>query len=203
MNIKSLAAALLLGLGSVTAWAAAAIGQPAPAFVGTDATGKAVSLADLRGKTVVLEWVNPGCPYVRKHYNVNNMQATQKGAVDRGVVWLAINSTAKDASDYLTPERMSAWMKEQKASASATVMDTDGRIGRAFGARTTPHMYVIDARGLLVYAGAIDNKPTPRSSDVAGATNFVNQALAEVLAGKPVSTPATQAYGCSVKYSAM
>jgi hypothetical protein len=202
-TLRTLFAASLLGLAATAVCAAAAIGQPAPAFSATDTAGKPVKLADYRGKTVVLEWVNPGCPYVRKHYGAANMQATQKSAIDKGVVWLAVNSTARDATDYLTPENMGAWMKEQKAYANATLMDAEGRIGRSYGARTTPHMYVIDAQGTLVYAGAIDNKPTSRAADIAGATNHVNQALAEVLAGKPVSVPATQPYGCTVKYSSM
>lgn len=202
-HLKTGLVALALSFNAALSWAAAAIGQPAPAFVGTDTSGKRVALADLRGKTVVLEWVNPGCPYVRKHYGANNMQATQKAAVDKGVVWLAVNSTAQDATDYLTPDKMAGWMKEQKASATATVMDPQGTIGRAYGARTTPHMYIINAQGVLAYAGAIDNKPSSRAADIPSATNHVNQALGELLAGKAVSTPATQPYGCTVKYSSM
>jgi thiol-disulfide isomerase/thioredoxin len=200
---RSLFTTALLALAGSQALAAAVIGQPAPTFSATDTSGKAVSLADFRGKTVVLEWVNPGCPYVRKHYGAANMQNTQKSAVDKGVVWLAVNSTAADASDYLTPDKMRSWMAEQKAAASATLMDADGKVGRLYGARTTPHLYVINAQGTLVYAGAIDSKPTARAADIAGATNHVKQTLAEVLAGKPVSVPATQPYGCSIKYSAM
>lgn len=192
-----------LSLAGGAALAAASVGQSAPAFSVTDTTGKTVSLADFKGKHVVLEWVNPGCPYVQKHYSSANMQGTQKAAVDKGVVWLAINSTAPDAADYRAPAAMAAWMREQQAAASATLMDADGRVGRAYGARTTPHMYVIDPQGKLVYAGAIDSKPSSRAADVKGATNFVNQALGEALAGKPVSVAATQPYGCSVKYSSM
>jgi peroxiredoxin len=204
MNVlKSLFVSSALTLAASTAMAAAAIGQPAPAFSAVDTTGKTVSLADFKGKTVVLEWLNPGCPYVRKHYGASNMQATQKSAADKGVVWLAINSTAPDATDYLKPAALADWMKSQKAAATATLMDENGKVGRAYGARVTPHMYVIDAKGTLVYAGAIDNKPTARASDIPGATNHVNAALAEVLAGKPVSVAATQPYGCTVKYSSM
>lgn len=201
--LRSFAAATLLAIACAAVQAAATLGQPAPAFTAVDTAGQRVSLADYRGKTVVLEWVNPGCPYVRKHYGAANMQASQKAAAEKGVVWLAVNSTAPDASDYLPPERMAAWMKEQKAAASATLMDADGKVGRAYGARTTPHLYVIDARGTLVYAGAIDSKPTARAADIAGATNHVNAALADVLAGRPVAVPATQPYGCTVKYSSM
>ena len=162
-----------------------------------------MSLADHKGKHVVLEWVNPGCPYVRKHYDSANMQATQKEATAQGVVWLAVNSTAPDAGDYKTPAAMAAWMRDQKAAASTTLMDSDGKIGRAYGARTTPHMYIVNPAGTLVYAGAIDNKATASVADIAGATNHVKVALAETLAGKAVSTPSTRAYGCSVKYSSM
>ncbi len=195
------ATALALSAGS--ALAAAAVGQPAPAFTAVDAAGKTVALADYKGKHVVLEWVNPGCPYVRKHYDSANMQGTQKGATAQGVVWLAVNSTAPDAGDYKTPAAMAQWMQDHKAAASATLMDGDGKIGRAYGARTTPHMYVVDPAGTLVYAGAIDDKPTANVGDIAGATNHVKVALAESLSGKPVSTPSTRAYGCSVKYSSM
>ncbi|GAB4043035.1 MAG: thioredoxin family protein [Rubrivivax sp.] len=195
-------AGLALSVLSATAWASSAVvGQPAPAFNATDTSGRSVSLADFKGKHVVLEWVNPGCPYVRKHYDAKNMQATQKAAVDQGVVWLAVNSTAPEYGDYLPPARLAAWMKEQGAAATATLMDEDGKVGRAYGARTTPHMYVIDPAGTLVYAGAIDSKPTASQADIATATNHVNVALAESLAGKPVSLASTRAYGCTVKYS--
>jgi len=195
------AAALALCAGP--ALAAATVGQPAPAFTAIDAGGKTVSLADYKGKHVVLEWVNPGCPYVQKHYNSANMQGTQKDAVAQGVVWLAVNSTAPDASDYRTPAAMAQWMKDQKAAATATLMDSDGKVGRTYGARTTPHMYIVNPVGTLVYAGAIDSKPTANPADIAGATNHVKVALAESLAGKAVGTPSTRAYGCSVKYSSM
>jgi peroxiredoxin len=178
----------------------AMVGQTAPPFTARDTAGRAVSLADFKGRTVVLEWVNPGCPYVQKHYRSGNMQGTQREAAAKGVVWLAVNSTSSDHSDYLPPAALADWMKTQQAAASATLMDADGRIGRAYGARTTPHMYVIDARGQLVYAGAIDSRPTANPSDIAGATNHVKAALAEALAGKPVSVAQTRAYGCSVKY---
>jgi hypothetical protein len=179
----------------------ASVGQPAPAFSATDTAGRNVSLADFKGKTVVLEWVNPGCPYVRKHYGSGNLPATQKDAVAAGVVWLSINSTAKDASDYQPPAELAKWMASQQAAPSATLMDESGRIGQAYGARTTPHMYVIDTKGVLAYAGAIDSKPSANPADIPGATNYVKQALAELRAGKAVSQPVTRAYGCSVKYA--
>ena len=183
-----------------TAHAAATVGQPAPAFSAKDTAGRTVNLADFKGRHVVLEWVNPGCPYVRKHYDSKNMQATQQGAVAKGVVWLSVNSTEAGHGDYLPPARLAAWMQGQGAAATATLMDESGQVGRAYGARTTPHMYVINPQGTLVYAGAIDSKPSANPADVATATNHVNVALAESLAGKAVATPATRAYGCSVKY---
>jgi peroxiredoxin len=195
--------ATALALAAGTAFASATVGQPAPAFTAVDTAGKTVSLADFKGRHVVLEWVNPGCPYVVKHYGSGNMQGTQREAAAKGVVWLSVNSTAAAARDFLKPAEMAAWMQQQKAVATATLMDADGKVGRAFGARTTPHMYVIDPAGKLVYAGAIDSIPSGRVADIANATNHVKVALAESLAGKPVSTPVTRPYGCSVKYSSM
>lgn len=186
---------------SAAASAQAIVGQAAPAFSAQDTAGKAHSLADFKGKYVVLEWVNPGCPYVQKHYNAANMQATQKEATGKGVVWLAVNSTAANASDYKAPAELATWMKQHDAAATATLMDADGKVGRAYGARTTPHMYVIDPAGRLIYAGAIDSKATARADDIKAATNYVRQALGEAFGGKPVSVSVTQAYGCSVKYS--
>jgi peroxiredoxin len=180
--------------------ATATVGQAAPAFSVTDTQGKAVSLADFKGKTVVLEWVNPDCPYVRKHYDSANMQGTQKAAAAKSVVWLAVNSTHPGHTDFKKPTEMAAWMKAQGAAPTATLLDSDGKMGRAYGARTTPHMYVIDPKGSLVYAGAIDDKPSANPADVKTAKNFVNAALADVLAGKAVAQPVTRAYGCSVKY---
>ncbi len=198
--LKTLLVSSLLAAGGA-AFAAASVGQPAPAFSAVDTAGKTVSLADFKGRHVVLEWVNPGCPFVQKHYSGGNMQGTQKEATAKGVVWLTINSTSPDAGDHLKPAEMAAWMQQQKAAATATLMDPEGKIGRAYGARTTPHMYVIDPAGKLVYAGAIDSKPTGRVADIATATNYVKQTVGELLAGKPVSTPSTSAYGCSIKYS--
>jgi hypothetical protein len=195
------AAALIGTLHAGPATASATVGQLAPAFTAQDTAGKSVALADFKGRTVVLEWVNPGCPYVQKHYHSGNLPGTQKEATARGVVWLAVNSTAADHGDYLAPAALAQWMQQQHAAATATLMDADGRIGRAYGARSTPHLFVIDAAGTLVYAGAIDSKPTANPADIASATNYVKAALADTLAGKPVSTSATRAYGCSVKYS--
>jgi len=198
MLTSTLAAGLLSAFGAV---AQAVVGQPAPAFSAVDTRGKTVSLDDYKGKHVVLEWVNPGCPFVQKHYNSGNMPATQKAAVAQGVAWLAVSSTAKDASDYRPPSDLAAWMHSKGGVPTATVMDNDGKIGRAYGARTTPHMYVVDPAGKLVYAGAIDSKPTANAADIKTATNYVNQTIGEVLAGKAVSQPTTRAYGCSIKYA--
>jgi cytochrome oxidase Cu insertion factor (SCO1/SenC/PrrC family) len=198
--MKQLFALTILSFAALGAQATAVVGQAAPNFTATDTSGKTVSLADFKGKHVVLEWVNPSCPYVVKHYGSQNMQGTQKEATAKGVVWLAVNSTAPEHGDYKAPAAMGQWMAGQKAAASATLMDPDGKVGRAYGARTTPHMYIVDPQGKLVYAGGIDNKPTANPADVATATNHVKVALSETLAGKPVSQATTRPYGCSVKY---
>jgi peroxiredoxin len=194
-----LALALTAAFAPAQATAAAQVGQPAPDFTALDTDGKPVALSSLRGKTVVLEWVNPGCPFVRKHYDASNMQAQQKEATAQGVVWLAVNSTARGTADFKAPADMAAWMRQQGAPAR-TLMDTDGKVGRAYGARTTPHMYVIDKAGKLVYAGAIDSKPSANPADIPGAVQHVRQALADLAAGKPVAVSSTRPYGCSVKY---
>ena len=199
-TILGLSAAAALAM-PMLAGAQAVVGQAAPALSAVDTNGKTVSLADYKGKVVVLEWVNPGCPFVQKHYNSGNMPATQKEAAAKGAVWLAVNSTSKDASDYQKPAALAGWMTSKQAAPTATLMDEDGKIGRAYGARTTPHMYVIDPQGKLVYAGAIDSKATANVADIKTATNYVKQALGEVTSGKAVSQATTQAYGCSVKYS--
>lgn len=199
--MKQLALSVVMAIGCAASGAALAqaqIGQAAPAFSGTDTAGKQVALADFKGKYVVLEWVNPDCPFVKKHYKSGNMQATQKHAAAKGVAWVSLN-TSGAAADPKTAATLGAWTKEQKAVISNLVLDKGG-IGRAYGARTTPHMYVIDPAGKLVYAGAIDSKPSSNADDIPGATNYVTQALDELAAGKPVSKPVTQPYGCTVKY---
>lgn len=201
LMLSALAFALVSAVAPALATTPAAVGQAAPAFSVTDTGGNAVSLADFKGKTVVLEWVNPGCPYVRKHYDSANMQATQKGATDSGVVWLSVNSTHPSHYDYRKPPELVAWMKAHGAVPTATLMDSDGKIGRAYGARTTPHLYIVDAKGTLVYAGGIDDKPSANPADTKTAKNYVNAALADIAAGRPVTQAATRPYGCSVKYS--
>ncbi|MCB2007478.1 MAG: thioredoxin family protein [Burkholderiaceae bacterium] len=196
-----LSSAALAGLGvSTTVLAAPAVGQKAPAFSLPDTAGKTVALSSFRGRHVVLEWVNPGCPYVRKHYGSANMQGTQKEVTAAGVVWLAINSTEEAASDYLAPEQLAAWMREQQAGATHTLMDVEGTVGKAYGARTTPHMYIIDPQGLLVYAGGIDSIASSRVADIKTAVNYVKQGVREALAGQPISSATTRPYGCSIKY---
>lgn len=199
--MKSILCAAAAAALPALAAANAVVGQPAPAFTVTDTAGKPVSLADFKGRTVVLEWVNPGCPYVRKHYDSANMQATQKGAADKGAVWLAVNSTHPSHYDYRKPADLAAWMQSQKAAATHTLMDGDGKVGRAYGARTTPHMYIVDAKGTLVYAGGIDDKPSSNPADTKTARNHVSAALADIAAGRPVAQAATRPYGCSIKYS--
>lgn len=200
--MKTLTMAALLVAGLLAAGAAAAqatVGQAAPAFSAVDTAGKPVSLDSYKGKYVVLEWVNPDCPFVKKHYDSGNMPATQKHASGKDVVWLSV-STSGNAKDPQLAGTLNSWSKEKHATPAAIVLD-DGKIGRAYGAKTTPHMYLIDPAGKLVYAGAIDSKASANPADIAGATNYVIQAIDETKAGKPVSKPVTQPYGCSVKYA--
>ena len=193
--------ALVAALALPTAALAATVGQAAPEFELRDTSGKAVKLADFKGKHVVLEWTNPGCPFVQKHYNSQNMQSLQKEYTAQNVVWLSVNSTAKGSYDYLEPTALSAKYKEWAGAPTAMLMDEAGSVGKAYGARTTPHMYVIDPSGKLVYAGGIDDKRSSNPADVKGAKNFVKAALGESMAGKPVTTSTAPPYGCSVKYS--
>lgn len=191
---------LALSAAVPIAFAAPSVGQPAPDFTLKDATGKSVKLSDFRGKYVVLEWTNPGCPYVRKHYDSGNMAATQQDAAGKGVVWLSVNSTEQASGDYLEPAKLVAWQQQRKVQPTATLMDEEGTAGKAYGARTTPHMYMVDPQGRLVYAGGIDSIPSSNPDDIRKATNYVKQAVAEASAGKPISTATTRPYGCSIKY---
>lgn len=191
----------MAGLGGLpSAIAAPAVGQPAPDFSLTSTDGKRVRLSDFRGKHVVLEWTNPGCPFVRKHYGADNMQAVQREAAAKGVIWLAINSTNPGSGDYLKPAQLAAWLTEHKAAVTATLMDEEGEVGKAYGARTTPHMYIVAPQGTLLYAGGIDSIPSAKIEDIKIAVNYVRQGLTEALAGKAISAPLTKPYGCSVKY---
>ena len=198
-----MAAAVALGATlamGTAAFAAPNVGEKAPDFIAVDTRGTQHKLSDFAGKYVVLEWTNPGCPFVRKHYGSGNLPATQKAATDKGVVWLAINSTERAASDYLEPAAFDAWMKQHAAAPTAALMDQDGVVGQAYGARTTPHLFIIDPKGVLVYAGGIDSIASARADDIKAATNYVTKALGEVWSGKPISASATKPYGCSIKY---
>jgi peroxiredoxin len=197
-KLSLLAAAI--ALAAATTVNAAAPGSAAPAFSVTDAAGKAVQLADYKGKFVVLEWTNPECPFVRKHYSSGNMQALQKEWGAKDVVWLAVNSTNTSSGEYKTGEQMLQWMRSQDAAPKATLIDGTSAAGRAYGAKTTPHMFVIDPAGKVVYAGAIDDKRSAKPADVKTAHNYGRAALTEATAGKPVSVASTTPYGCSVKY---
>ena len=183
-----------------TAKAAAMVGQPAPAFTLVDTHGAKHSLSDLKGKLVVLEWVNFECPFVGKHYGSGNMQKLQKTYTGKGVVWLSINSSAEGKQGYFAPDKINALVKEKGAAPTAYLVDTDGSVGRAYGAKTTPHLYVVDPGGTIIYAGGIDDTPSTDQADVATAKNFVRAALDEALAGKQVTTATSTPYGCSVKY---
>ena len=193
------ALASLFAASAFATFANAPVGQGAPAFTVTDITGKPVSLADYKGKTVVLEWHNFGCPFVQKHYQSGNMQTLQK-KYGSDVVWLAVNSTNKRASDYTEPVKLSAQLKAADAAPAKYLMDDPGVMGKAYGAKTTPHMYIIDPSGKVVYNGAIDDKRSTDLADVKTAKNYVVAALDEMKAGKSVSVASTTPYGCTVKY---
>jgi peroxiredoxin len=184
----------------IALWAAAVVGEPAPAFKATDSNGAPHDLTSLKGKFVVLEWVNFECPFVRKHYGTGNMQKLQKTYTSKGVVWLSVNSSAAGKQGNFPADRVNALLKENGAAPTAYLIDAAGAVGQAYGAKTTPHMFVIDPKGRVVYAGGIDDKPSTEPADVETARNFVSAALDEAMAGKPVTTPTSAPYGCSVKY---
>ena len=178
----------------------ARVGDRAPAFTATDSRGKTESLDQFRGKFVVLEWHNQGCPYTNKHYVSGNMQSLQKEWTGKGVVWFTVISSAPGAHGYVTASQENDYLAKMKAAPTAALLDPDGKLGRLYNAKTTPDMYVIDPAGKLIYSGAIDNRPTPDAEDIKGADNYVNDALSAAMTGKPVATPYTRSYGCSVKY---
>lgn len=193
--------ALLLSLVAIsTAAPVAAPGKAAPAFSLPDVDGKTVSLSDFAGRTVVLEWINFDCPFVRKHYASGNMQALQKEALGKDVVWLSIASSAKGKQGFFEGEALRKRIADEKWAGSAYLVDVDGKVGKAWGARTTPHMFVVAPDGKVVYAGAIDDKASTDAADIAGSKNHVRSALEALAAGKPVAPAATSPYGCSVKY---
>jgi peroxiredoxin len=191
--------ALLVAAG--TAVAAPQIGQPAPEFTLTDSNGQSHNLSDFKGKFVVLEWLNHGCPFVQKHYDGGNMQGLQKEYTGKDVVWLSIASSAPGKQGHMSPEETNKTKEEKDAAPTAVLIDADGTVGKLYDAKVTPELFVINPEGTLIYAGAIDDKKSVDAADVAGATNYVKQALDEAMAGNPVSTPQTEAYGCGVKYN--
>jgi len=184
--------------GSVIA--APRVGEPAPDFTGVDTQGKTHRLADYRGKTVVLEWTNHDCPYVRKHYGAGNLQEQQREAAAQGVIWLSVISSAPGQQGYVSPAEADELTRSRKAVPHAVLLDPEGRIGRAYEAKTTPHMFIIDEAGKLVYMGGIDSLATADPADIPKATQYVRVALKERAAGQPISAPVTRPYGCSVKY---
>ena len=183
------------------ALAAAKVGEPAPAFSLVDTMGKTRSLSEFAGKTVVLEWTNHECPFVKKHYGAENMQAQQRDATAAEVVWLTVNSSAPGQQGHVDGAAADKIRTSARAAQTAYLLDPEGTTGHAYGAKTTPHMYVIDPSGVLRYAGAIDSIPSADTADIAKATQYVPQALTELAAGKPVSVTVTRPYGCSVKYA--
>ena len=203
-----MAAAVALTAGALIASTARAEsgiapGRPAPAFTMTDTNGQSVSLADFRGRPVVLEWTNDGCPFVRKHYAnpPGNMQGLQEGAAADGAVWLTVISSAPGKQGYVDGAQANQLTESRGASPTHVLLDPDGVLGRLYGAKTTPHMYVVGPDGRVVYQGAIDSAPSANVADITSATNYVHDALASLAAGAPVAVKVTKPYGCSVKYS--
>ena len=177
------------------------VGVAAPDFKATDSNGQMHQLSEYRGKYVVLEWHNNGCPYTRKHYESGNMPRLQKEWTSRGVIWFTVISSAPGQQGYVTAQQENEYLKHLNAVPTAALLDSQGDVGRLYAAKTTPHMFIINPYGVLIYDGAIDSKATTDQADIATATNYVSQALAEAMAGKPVTTPTSRPYGCSVKYA--
>lgn len=193
-------AVLMLGAASQGVFAEPAIGQPAPDFSLAGSDGKTYHLSDFKGKVVVLEWFNKDCPFIRKHYDSGNMQKLQETYLHKGVVWLSIGSSAPGKEGYMTKAETVQQRIADKSRSTASLMDPTGKVGRLYGAKTTPHMFVINAEGNLVYKGAIDDHNTPDPADIPKSRNYVAEALDATLAKQPVKTPSTQPYGCSIKY---
>ncbi len=200
--LKSTACLLVIAMamGASSAFAAVRVGEPAPEFQGVDTRGKVHRLADYAGKTVVLEWTNHDCPFVRKHYGDGNMQAQQREAAAQNVVWLSVISSAPGKQGHVSAEKAEQLTQSRDAKPHAVILDPSGRIGRAYGAKTTPHMYIIDGAGTLAYMGGIDSISSSNPNDIPRATQHVRVALQEMASGEPVSKPVTRPYGCSVKY---
>jgi len=201
---KRIALGVVVGLFVAAGWSSVSairVGDAAPAFSATDDHGVTRQLSDYRGKFVVLEWHNQGCPYVGKHYGSGNMQALQKTWTARDVVWLTVVSSAPSQQGYVTAAQSQTYVTAQRASPTAVLLDKTGAIGHAYDAKTSPHMFVINPDGVVVYNGAIDDRPTSNHDDIEGARNYVSAALTEAMAGKAVTIATTQPYGCSVKYA--
>jgi len=193
---------VLLSLGwGLTSARAARVGERAPDFTATDSNGKVHKLSDYAGKFVVLEWHNRGCPYTAKHYTSGNMERLQKEWTARGVIWLTVISSAPGKQGYVTAADENSYVKEMNAAPTAVLMDPTGALGHLYDAKTTPQMFIIDPRGMLIYNGAIDDRPTTDAGDISGAKNYVAAALDAALAGKPIAVATTRPYGCSVKYA--
>jgi glutathione peroxidase-family protein len=201
MNPKILIKSTIVFFGSAFLYAASALtnGAAAPDFQLTDLSGKSIKLSDFKGKTIVLEWHNPNCPFVVKHYNSGNIPGMHK-AITNDVVWLAINSTNPAHQDHMSTTGLSDYLRQKQAQPTAYLLDTKGTVGKQYEAKTTPHMYIINASGQLVYQGGIDSIRSANISDIDKATNYVKTALTEMKAGKPISTPTSTPYGCSIKY---
>jgi peroxiredoxin len=198
-RIWSLCALAAVLAATVVAYAVR-VGEAAPDFTGTDSNGKTQKLSEYRGKFVVLEWTNNGCPYTQKHYESGNMQALQKEWTGKGVVWLTVLSSASGQQGYMTAAEENAYMAKVHASPTAAILDASGTIGHEYGAKTTPHMFIIDPSGKLIYDGAIDDHPSTDPGDIKSSKNYVSAALTEAMAGRQVATSYTRPYGCSVKY---
>src|SRR3982074_2045734 len=201
MKTKSILA-ILTSLVATAVFAADSppVGSAAPDFSATDSKGKTHSVSQYKGKYVVLEWFNPECPFVKKHYGSGNMQKLQEEYTGKGVVWLSVDSSAPGKEGNLTPEQAEKKLSEWKGHQTALLLDSDGKVGQSYGAKNTPHMFVINPEGKIVYEGAIDSKASPNPNDIPSSTNYVRVALDESLAGKPVTNANTKPYGCSVKY---
>ena len=200
---KRLAALVVAGIalviGSSSGWAAR-VGDHVPDFTATDSNGEVHKLSDYQGKFVVLEWTNRGCPYTQKHYNSGNMQRLQREWTSRGVIWLTVISSAPGKQGYATGSEENAYLKQVNGAPTAVLLDPTGALGHLYDAKTSPHMFIVNAQGILIYNGAIDDRPTTDVADVPTARNYVSLALEEATSGKPVSNPTTRPYGCSVKY---
>ena len=200
---KQLAGFVIVGvafvIGFSPAWAAR-VGDHAPDFTATDSNGQVHKLSDYQGRFVVLEWTNRGCPYTQKHYNSGNMQRLQREWTKRGVVWLTVLSSAPGKQGYATGPEENAYLEQVHAAPTAALLDPTGALGHLYDAKTSPHMFIINSQGILIYNGAIDDRPTTDVADVPGAKDYVSLALGEATSGKPVGNPTTRPYGCSVKY---